>query len=62
MVQSVATLALYEPECDQAKFQAAVDGLNSLNDLYDTATSNDDFNQLLFYSNAFVARFVTQHS
>jgi hypothetical protein len=57
-VESVAPLELYEPECNQTQLQEAVDGLNSLNALYDTATSNDNFYQLLFYSNAYVARFV----
>ncbi len=62
IIQSVAESApmeLYEPECDEVKYEAAVAGLQSLNALYDTATSNDNFYQLLFYSNAFVATYVT---
>jgi hypothetical protein len=58
-VAESAPLELYEPECDEIKFEAAVAGLHSLNALYDTATSNDNFYQLLFYSNAFVATYVT---
>jgi hypothetical protein len=35
-----------------------VAGLDSLNSLYDTATSVDQFLQLVFYSNGFVATYV----
>jgi hypothetical protein len=52
------TLEAYEPECDRVRLAAAVAGLNSLNSLYDTATSVDQFLQLVFYSNGFVATYV----
>jgi hypothetical protein len=52
------TLEAYEPECDRVQLAAAVAGLDSLNSLYDTATSVDQFLQLVFYSNGFVATYV----